>query len=364
MLTRSLLLCAALVSFSANPVAAEAIRIGISAALSGIQSTTGKDVSGHAAAAIADLNATGGFGRHKAELLVIDDGYLPERTAANVETLTKDKRVHLVTNLIGSAHINAALPHLKSAGVTLFAPLSGPSSIYAAAMRPTVVPLRGSYWDEVREQVRLLTSMGVASVSLLYQDDDFGRDVLKAWKDAGDGSPRIVSVVPVARGQAEVETMVDEALRLKPGAVVMALVPSAAARAVKRVKATSGNAVYSVLTSASINSDVIDDLKGTGRGTILFSSVVPVLAGGSSQFLLDYTKFRKRHNLPASLRGLETYLTMQIVAEAVKRQAAPTAQSLGAALSEAQRFVVSDLVVRAKEPRYAEVFVISKSGAL
>ena len=351
--------------FLATALMADTIRIGVSAPLTGIQAPSGQDVSAHLTAAMEQLNASGAFGSNRGELTILDDVYDPEKSKANVTQLIREKRVHLLMNQIGSAHINAAIPAIQGTGVTLFAPLAGPASIYADALRPTIVTLRGSYADEVRQQVRLLNSTGVTSVAVVYQDDAFGKDILSAWlAQAVPGGMTVTAQVPVPRGVSAIEPMIDTALAKSPGAVILALISTPALRAAKYIKVKRESSVFSMLMSVAATSEVIEALKSSGKGAVLFSSVMPLPSSGSSHLLLEYADLRKKYNLQPSFRGLEAYVALRIVADQVRKMSTVTPQALGLALSAAQGFTASDLVMRTREPRYADVFAITRSGVL
>lgn len=345
----------------------EVIRIGISAPLTGIQAASGKDVVEHLQAGLAELRARGDFGEHKVELIALDDGYDVNRTVVNVRQLVAEKRVHLVLNQIGSAHAAAIVPVLQSSGVTLFAPLSGPRSLYADNLRPTVVPLRASYADEVRQQVRTLAATGVDRVSLVYQDDAFGQDILKAWQElATEANVKLVSSFPVARGSSAVEAPVEAALNSGAGAVVLALVSSPALAGTLQIRKRAGNRVYAVLMSVAVTSEVIAGLATSdSRGAVLFSSVMPIPTGGGSRLLKGYADLRKKYELKPSFRGLEAFVSLQIVAAELRKLTRVTPQTLGASLAQATGFSVADLYMPTRNSaRYADVFAITKHGLL
>lgn len=353
------------VAVALPPTWAETVRIGISAPLTGIQAPSGQDVVTHLKATVEELNRRGDFGNHRVELNVMDDQYDTERTKSNVLSLIRDKHVHLLINQIGSAHISAALPIIQGSGVTLFAPLSGPANLYADGLRPSVVPLRASYSDEVRQQVRMLAAIGVTSVAIVYQNDSFGLDVIKAWHTHSvESGVKVVAQHPLERGNSEVEPIIDVALQKSPGAIVMALVSTPALRAAKHLRVKSNGLVYAVMMSVAATSEVITALQGTGRGTVLFSSVMPLPTSGSNRLLLDYADLRKKYSLKPSFRGLEAYVAMRIVAEQLRKMQSVTSQSLGLALANAQSFAVSDITMRAREPRFADVFAITRAGVL
>ena len=343
---------------------ADTIRIGISAPLTGIQATSGNDVVSHLKAAVEDLNSKGEFGSHRGEIIALDDGYEVSRTKSNIGTLIKDARVHLLLNQIGSAHLAAAIPVIRGTGVTMFAPLSGPSSLYSIDLRPAIVPMRASYADEVKQQIKIFGSMGIRSIALVYQDDAFGQDVLKAWQTFGtEGTVSVRSRYPVARGNESIETEVDGALNSKPDAIVFALVSSPALRAIKYLR-TKAPHMYPMLMSVAVTSEVIEASQGANRGTTLFSAVMPLPTTGSSKLLVDYLALRKKYSLKPSFRGLEAYVSLRVVAAEVKKMRTVTPQALGAALSNATSYTVSDVVLPAGEHRFSDVFAITKAGLL
>jgi len=345
---------------------ADTLRIGISAPMTGIQAAAGQDVVAHLQAGIAELNKRGEFGDHRVELFALDDGYDVQRTVSNVRQLVTDKHVHLLMNQIGSAHAAAILPIVQTSGVTLFAPLSGPRSLYAENLRPAVVPLRASYNDEVKQQIRALTATGVQTVSIVYQDDAFGQDVLKAWQDGiAGGTINIASTHALARGSAAVEPLVDAALKSGSGAIVLAVVSTPALAGATLIRKRAGSGVYAVLMSVAANSELIEAMtKSDARGAVLFSSVMPIPTTGSNRLLRNYGELRKKYGLQASFRGLEAYASLLVVAEQVKRMARFSAPTLGAALAAAPSFTVSDVYFGSRNSRYAEVFAMTRHGLL
>lgn len=359
------LVCVAALSLVVQHSNAETIRIGVSAPLTGIQAPSGQDVVSHLKAGMAELTESGAFGAHVVELLVLDDGYVVERTSSNVTNLVNEKKVHLMMSQIGSAHINASLPKLRGTGVTLFAPLAGPSSLYADALRPGVVPLRASYHDEVRAQIKALEAAGISSIAVVYQDDAFGQDIVAAWKAgvAKESNLVITGSFPVQRGSIAVEPIIDNAIASKPSAIIIALVSSPALVATKHLRTKSAGLIYPVLMSVAATSEVIEGLQ-TGRGSVLFSSVMPLPTGGKSRFIVDYGILRKKYNLRPSFRGLEAYVGLTVVASTLRKMKSVTPTSLGRALSEETTFKAKDLYLRAQEPRFADVFVITRTGIL
>jgi len=354
--------CAALIP---AVVLAEAVRIGISAPLSGVQAAAGDDVVRHLRSAIDDMNMGSEFGGHRVELIVHDDAYDPERTQKNVRALIDTGRVHLLIGQIGSANIAAALAAARGSGVSLFAPLAGPSSIYGEGMQPAVIALRASYPEEAAQQAKILTSMGVQRVAIVYQDDAFGQDVLGGWRRAvaAPESPiEIVAAAPLSRGDTNVQRALQRALSQRPDAVVLPLAGSLATQAARLVREQR---LVPVLMSVAITSESIADLGGATGGIVLFSSVMPLPDGRSGSALLrEYGEFRARHGLSPSFRGLEAYVAIRAVSSTLRKLKSVTPAALGAALAAPAQHVVADTAFRTRAPRRVDVYAITRTGVL
>lgn len=366
-ISRALAVLLLLPMLGSGTATAERVRIGVSAPLSGVQASSGNDVVSHLRAAVGELNEKGEFGTHQVDLVVVDDAYDPARTRSNVNTLLRDHGVQLLMAQIGSANIAAALEAARGTGVTLYAPLAGPSALYDDAMRPAVVTLRASYADEVRQQERQLKAMGRTRIAVVYQEDAYGQDILAAWRQVRSDQIQLVSEQAVRRGEPNPLQAVDAAMATQPDAVVLALVASPAKVAAQRIRTSSTGAVIPVLMSAAITSEVITELTSPGRGIVLFSSVVPLPGGassGSPLLLREYSAFRERHRLKPSVRGLEAYVAVRALAMQLRRMRVVSPQALGSALAATPSFTVADLTLRTREPRYSDVFAIARVGVL
>src|SRR2546427_697255 len=119
------------------------------------------------------LNAQGGIARRNIELRVMDDGYEPERCAANTQRFLSDD-VFALFGYVGTSTSMAALPLLQKARVPLFAPLTGADALRQPQLAHLVFNVRASYADETALMVRHLTGLGLKKVAVLHQNDAYG----------------------------------------------------------------------------------------------------------------------------------------------------------------------------------------------
>jgi branched-chain amino acid transport system substrate-binding protein len=128
------------------------------------------------------VNAHGGVYGRKLSLSVLDDGYDPARTKANVQNLVLSKGVFALLGVLGTANNLAARPIIDQNKVPLVYPATG-SSLMAHPLDPYTFALQVTYTIEGK----VLTDYAVKTlhakkIGVFYQNDDFGMEGLNAVK--------------------------------------------------------------------------------------------------------------------------------------------------------------------------------------
>ncbi|MDA0190379.1 MAG: ABC transporter substrate-binding protein, partial [Proteobacteria bacterium] len=116
-----LLISAALLAVPASVARAEpgvtdkALLIGQSAALTGPAQALGQEMRLGAQLYFDQVNASGGIHGRKLQLISLDDGYEPERAAANTRKLIDEDKVLALFAYVGTPTSAAALPLFSEA---------------------------------------------------------------------------------------------------------------------------------------------------------------------------------------------------------------------------------------------------------
>jgi len=138
---------------------------------------------------IEEINAAGGINGRKLRLVVEDHGYDPKRAVLAAQKLVQQDKIFAAVGSIGTSTAMAAMSIYLDAKVAHLFPLSG-----AREMFEPVAPLKFSfaapYFDQIRAGIkRLVKEKGLKKVCVLYQDDDFGLEVMRGaelgLKDVG-----------------------------------------------------------------------------------------------------------------------------------------------------------------------------------
>ncbi|MEM7442324.1 MAG: ABC transporter substrate-binding protein [Pseudomonadota bacterium] len=160
------------------------IVFGQTAALDGPAAELGLEMRRGILAAFEEVNAEGGVNGRRLELISYDDGYEPEAAIENTLRLIDEDLVFALIGAVGTPTSAVTAPIAAEAGVPFIAPLTGAEFLRDAAL-DEIVNLRASYFQETERIVDwLISDLGIEDISVLYQDDSFGRAGLTGTRQA------------------------------------------------------------------------------------------------------------------------------------------------------------------------------------
>jgi branched-chain amino acid transport system substrate-binding protein len=193
-------------------VSDSSIVIGGTAPLSG-EASSGGAVSRGAAAYFAFVNARGGVNGRKIEYKVLDDGYDPARTIQATRELVQQDQVFAVFNTLGTSTNLAIRDFLNQSKVPQLFVASGATTWGRDAKKyPWTIGYIPSYQTEGIVLARnVLKTKPRARIAVLYQDDDYGKDLLAGFKRGlGAKGRQLVKAVGYDPTGADVNSQVAE----------------------------------------------------------------------------------------------------------------------------------------------------------
>ena len=143
----------------AQGVTSDTILIGQSAALSGPAEQLGKEMKSGAEAYFNAINQNGGVNGRKIKVVSVDDGYEPDKAAANTKKLITEDKVLALFGYVGTPTANAALPIFTEAKVPFIGAFTGAQSLRDPFNR-YVFNVRASYFDETEAIIQHLVQSG------------------------------------------------------------------------------------------------------------------------------------------------------------------------------------------------------------
>ncbi len=212
------------------------IKVGQTIAYSGPAAAYGQ--LGRAEAAyFKALNERGGINGRKINFISLDDGFSPPKAVEMTRRLVEQDEVALMFGMLGTALNTATRPYLNQKKVPQLFIAAGSETFASADKYPWTMGWQPTLRGEAAFYARsILASHPGAKIGVLYQDDDFGKELLSGLKE-GLGSQGSV-VVAAESFQATDPTVDSQLVTLKgSGADTLMLFTYAkqAAQAIRKV---------------------------------------------------------------------------------------------------------------------------------
>ncbi|HMN22512.1 MAG TPA: ABC transporter substrate-binding protein [Ottowia sp.] len=132
---------------------------------------------------VDEINEQGGINGRKLVLKVEDSGYDPKRAVLAAQKLVDQDKIFAMVGHLGTPQNIATFPVLFRKNVISFMPLSAGRQMYEPLNRLTYSFI-APYYDQMRIAApRLAREKGASKPCVIYQDDDFGQEVLKGAED-------------------------------------------------------------------------------------------------------------------------------------------------------------------------------------
>ena len=299
-------------------VDANNITLGQSAALSGPAQELGSEMRLGAQTYFNQVNQAGGVFGRQIKLVSLDDGYEPERAAANTKKLIGEDKVFALFGYVGTPTSNAALPIFTEAKVPFFGPFTGAESLRNPHNR-YIFNVRASYFDETEKIVEQITSVGGKSIAVFYQDDAYGKAGLAGVERAlAKRNLKITNTGTVERNTVKVEAAVGALIPKQPDAIVMISAYKSIAAFVRGAKKAGFTGQFHNVSFVGSRA-LAEELAADGHG-VAISQVMPFPFTPSLPVVREYQQALKASGSSQySFTSLEGFVAARIFVEGLKR---------------------------------------------
>ena len=149
------------------------------------------------AAYFKKINDDGGINGRKINYLTLDDGYSPPKAVEMVRRLVEQDEVLLVFQPLGTATNTAIHKYMNGKKVPQLFVATGASKWNDPKNFPWTMGWQPNYETEAAIYAKhILKNTPNAKIGVLYQNDDYGKDYLKGFRDGlGDKARMIVAEV-------------------------------------------------------------------------------------------------------------------------------------------------------------------------
>ena len=305
---------------SAQALSTKQLIFGQSAALTGPASLLGQSMRLGLFAAFREVNRVGGVNNYRFILESLDDAYEPEKAITNAREFIDRRNVFALIGAVGTPASAATQPIATERGIPYIAPFTGAEFLRVAQLRPNVVNVRASFYQETEEMVvRLAEDLGVQRIGVLYQNDSFGRAGLNGLRRAvARHGLSMVAEADYPRNTEAIKIALLDLRHAQPDAIVIIATYKPAAALIRWARRLNFNPYF--VNISVVGSSALAKELGSGGAGVYITQVVPFPLDSSIPVVDQY-----RHALAMvapetepNFVSLEGYLAGRLVVEAVR----------------------------------------------
>ena len=320
-------LLALLLASTAAPAAAQSpgiskteILIATIQDLSGPVAAYGKAARNGMQLRVDEINEQGGIHGRKIRLLVEDNGYDPKKAVLAAQKLVTQDKVFLIAAHIGTPMNNAAMPVMFEKGVINFMPLSAGREMYDPPHKLKFASV-ASYHDTLRMNVaRLYKEKGAKQACTLYQDDDYGLEVVRG-AEAGlkDIGAAMGEKTTYKRGATDFSSQIARMKASNCDFLVLGTIIRETIGAIAEARKTGWNPTF--IGSQAAYTDLIHKLGGKGMDGFYAVSTVffPYLDVEQQPLRFWANKYKTKFGDDPSTYATGTYATIEIFIRAAQK---------------------------------------------
>ena len=296
------------------------IVLGTHLDLSGPLVAWGEGVRNGLILAVEETNARGGVNGRKLILKVEDNGYDPKKAVLATRKLIDRDRIFAMVSPVGSPTVLASMPLVLRKGVLHLMPFTAARRVFDPLHQLKFSNLT-PYFDTIGAGIKyVMKKHKVKKAAIIYQDDDFGSEVLagaKAILKKRGLEP--VSVTSYKRGATDFSTQVarmraDGADFIVMGTVIRETIGVAKAALALgwKVPMVCSQACYTNET-AKLGGKAVWGIYG------VTSLNVPYANSPKRNIRVWYKNYKKRFKQEPNLQSLAGYVAMRLTIAGIKK---------------------------------------------
>ena len=183
------------------------------------------------------INEQGGINGRKITFISYDDAYSPPKTVEQARKLVEGDEVLLIYQSLGTAPNSAIQKYMNAKKVPQLFVATGATKWGDPKNFHWTMGFQPNYQSEGRIYGKyILQHHPAGKIAVLYQNDDYGKDVLKGLKDGlGSKTTMIIAEMPYETGDPTVDSQVVALKSSGADIFVNIATPKFAAQAIKKV---------------------------------------------------------------------------------------------------------------------------------
>ena len=192
------------------------------------------------------INDQGGINGRKITFITYDDGYSPPKAVEQARKLVESDEVLLIFGPLGTPSNSAIQKYLNAKKVPQLFVATGATKFGEPKEFPWTMGWQPAYQSESRVYAKhLLATKPDAKIAILYQNDDFGKDMLKGLKDGlGAKASQIIAEDSYEVSEPTIDSHIIKLKASGADVFVSFTTPKFAAQAIKKVAELGWKPMY------------------------------------------------------------------------------------------------------------------------
>ena len=272
---------------------------------------------------VDEINEQGGINGRKLRIIVEDSGYDPKKAFLAAQKLVNQDKIFMMVGHIGTAQNLAAMPVQFEKNIINFFPLTAAREMYEP-LHKLKYAFSVAYYDQIRKTTpKLVKEKGVKKVCTIYQDDEFGLEVMRG----GEAGLKTIAMeyaekTSYKRGATDFSSQVAKMKAAGCEMVVLGTIARETIGTIGESRKTGFNPVF--LASNAAYNDAIHKLGGKAMDGLYASMTAqnPYLDDSAQPIRFWANKFKTKFGDDPSVFSAYGYLIVDTFAKAAQ-QAGP-----------------------------------------
>jgi ABC-type branched-subunit amino acid transport system substrate-binding protein len=219
--------------------------------------------------------------------------------------------------------------------------------------QPNVFVTKATHHDEVGKLFNILTSTGVNSVGVVYQDDPFGIDVLVgAEKAAAKTGIKILVKASYPLNTTDVKAAVEQVIKADPPTIYLGAITTATIEFIKEYRGRGGSAqIYGL--SVNDGPAIVAKLGAELARGFAYGTVVPPASAKDFSVVREYLELAGRSKDPdIGGRSLEGFIAAKTLVHALRKAKNPTPAAVVQAIASTTKLDLGNYMIDFSDKEY------------
>jgi branched-chain amino acid transport system substrate-binding protein len=269
---------------------------------------------------VDEINEQGGINGRKLKIIVEDSAYDPKKAVLAAQKLVNQDKMFMMVGHIGTAQNLAAMPVQFDKNVINFFPITAAREMYEP-FHKLKYSFAATYFDQIRSAApKLAKDKGVKRVCTLYQDDEFGLEVMRG----GEAGLKTIGMefaekTSYKRGATDFSSQVAKMKAAGCEMVVLGTIIRETIGAIGESRKTGFNPIF--LGSSAAYTDLIHKLGGPAMNGLYATMTVqnPYLDEASQPIRFWANKYKTKFNEDPTVFSVYGYNIIDTFAKAAQK---------------------------------------------